>query len=171
VTLKREKVKEFLLEKLQLFNLDPTNVKADLVMFDSAIDHVCRIYRCITQVRGCALLVGVGGSGRQSLTRLAAFIAGYNVRQITASKSYRIQDFREDLKAYYILTGQQNEPTVFLFTDMQIVHESFMEDINGILNSGEVHIALALPTDLYHSYTLHNPKIILLLTLHYRCSL
>ena len=34
--------------------------------------------------------------------------------------------------------GAKNLPTVFLFSDTQIVAELFLEDINNILNSGEV---------------------------------
>lgn len=43
-----------------------------------------------------------------------------------------------DLKQLYRLTGVDNKPTVFLFSDTQIVDESFLEDINNILSSGEV---------------------------------
>ena len=43
-----------------------------------------------------------------------------------------------DLKRFYYATGVKNRATVFLFLDTQIVEESFVEDINNILSSGEV---------------------------------
>ena len=45
---------------------------------------------------------------------------------------------RADIKRLYFVTGVKNRETVFLFMDTQIVEESFVEDINNILSSGEV---------------------------------
>lgn len=51
----------------------------NLVLFESAIEHVLKIHRIITTEFGHALLMGVGGSGRKSTCELAVFIATYDV--------------------------------------------------------------------------------------------
>jgi dynein heavy chain len=47
-------------------------------------------------------------------------------------------EFREDLKGLTRQAGCANRPTVFLFDETQIVMETFLEDVNNILTSGEV---------------------------------
>ncbi|KAK9803422.1 hypothetical protein WJX72_010826 [[Myrmecia] bisecta] len=109
-----------------------------LVMFLDAIEHVSRVSRVVRQPQGHALLLGVGGSGRQSLARLAAHMQDLDVVQIEIAKGYGANEWREDLKRLVKRAGLEGRETLFLFTDTQIVMESFLEDINNLLNSGEV---------------------------------
>jgi dynein heavy chain len=76
-----------------------------LVMFLDACEHICRIARIIRQPQGNALLLGVGGSGRQSLARMASFISGYKISQIEVIKNYSMRNWREDIKAVLLQAG------------------------------------------------------------------
>ncbi len=103
-----------------------------------ATEHASRINRIIKQKGGHALLVGVGGSGRQSLAKLATYIANYELFQIEVNKAYGVASWRGDLKRVLKMAGADCKNVVFLFTDLQIKDEAFLEDISMILNTGEV---------------------------------
>nr|CAB3238531.1 dynein beta chain, ciliary-like [Phallusia mammillata] len=110
----------------------------NLVLFEDAIMHICRINRILESPRGNALLVGVGGSGKQSLSRLAAFISGLDVFQLTLKKGYGMQDLKADLANLYMRTGVKCIGTVFLMTDAHVPDERFLVLINDHLATGEV---------------------------------
>ncbi len=88
----------------------------NLVLFDDALEHLTRVHRVIRMDQGHALLVGVGGSGRQSLAKLAAFAAGCDVFEITLSRGYGEEEFREDLKALYNKLGIENKKVHCLYS-------------------------------------------------------
>ena len=111
----------------------------NITMFVYAAEHISRICRILAQHGGHALLVGVGGSGRKSLARLAAHASGEMlVKEIEMTKTYGMLEWREDLKNMLRLSGGENRDVVFLFSDAQIKDEAFIEDINNLLNAGEI---------------------------------
>lgn len=75
----------------------------DLVFFEDCLQHVARVMRTITLPRGNNLLVGVGGSGKKSITQLAAYTAQCGVFEITLSRGYDEVAFRDDLKVLELL--------------------------------------------------------------------
>ena len=83
------------------------------MLFRFAIEHLSRVSRVIKLPGGHTLLVGVGGSGRQSLTRLAAYMAEFEVVSIELAKGYGVPEWREDLKALMMKAGAEGKPTVF----------------------------------------------------------
>ena len=66
------------------------------------------------------MLIGVGGSGKQSLTKMAAFVGNMACLSIEISRGYGIREFREDIKKFMLKTGVEGLDTVFLFTDSQV---------------------------------------------------
>ncbi|XP_036076372.1 dynein heavy chain 10, axonemal isoform X2 [Rousettus aegyptiacus] len=131
-----EAAKALFQEILEEYN--ESNTKMNLVLFDDALEHLTRVHRTIRMGLGHALLVGVGGSGKQSLARLAAFTAGYEVFEILLSRGYSENNFREDLKSLYLKLGLENKTVMFLFTDAHVAEEGFLELINNMLTSGIV---------------------------------
>lgn len=99
-----EVLKGYLEGMLENYNLEPGLIPMDLVMFTDAMLHLLRIHRVISLPRGDMMLVGVGGSGRQSLTKLAAYLCQYQVFQIEITKNYKSTNFHDDLKAMYQVT-------------------------------------------------------------------
>ena len=93
-------------EALREYN--SVNPIMDLVLFEDAMCHVCRICRIVSADGGHALLVGVGGSGKQSLSRLSAFILLYTLKSIMISSSFGMNDLKTDLQEMYNKSGMKD---------------------------------------------------------------
>ncbi len=111
---------------------------AELVLFDEAAEHVARVARALAPPGGHALLVGVGGSGKQSLARLAARLAGCEVFQVAVTAGYGLPEFRADLAGLFARCGARGARVAFLLTDGHVVDERFLVAVNDLLATGEV---------------------------------
>jgi len=63
----------------------------------------------------------------------------FKIFQIEITKDYKIdKNWKEDVKMCLLQSGAQRQPTTFLIVDTQIIDEKQLEDINNILNTGDV---------------------------------
>mmetsp|Transcript_16431 Transcript_16431/g.11572 ORF Transcript_16431/g.11572 Transcript_16431/m.11572 type:complete len:402 (-) Transcript_16431:4049-5254(-) len=102
------------------------------------MQHITRIARIVEQPVGNALLVGVGGSGKQSLSKLTAFILGQEVFRILVTTSYNLENLKEDIRTVFTKAGVQGSQQLFILTDAQIVDDRFLVFINDILSAGYI---------------------------------
>lgn len=63
-----------------------------------ALEHLSRICRVLRLPKGNALLVGLAGSGKQSLTYLAAYLSEMSVIRPNIVSKYSKNEWREDVK-------------------------------------------------------------------------
>lgn len=75
-----------------------SNQRLTMVLFNAALEHLTRVHRTLRMPRSHALIVGVGGSGRRSTVKLAAFAAGCQLFEIAPSRGYDETAFRDDIK-------------------------------------------------------------------------
>ncbi len=129
-----DELKGTLDQKLQEYN--EQFAMMDLVLFEQAMEHVARIGRIIKHPSGNALLIGVGGSGKQSLSRLSGFICGYEPRQLSVTGNFSVSDFKEVIAEMFNVAGVKGIPIMFLMTDGQIVDNRYLIYINSILANG-----------------------------------
>ena len=133
-----EHIKKIAVEKLEAYNDKNPSKKMALVIFDDALAHLLRLTRTINADAGSAMLVGVGGSGKTSLTRLSASICRHQMFQISLTKSYGMQSLFDDVKLLYEKAGRKGGSVCFLMTDAEVKYEAFLEAINSMLATGEI---------------------------------
>ncbi len=82
-----------------------SSIKMNLVFFEDAVLHLIKILRTLRQPRGNIMLIGVGGSGKQSLIKLSSHIYNMHFKQIEIVKGFGVQHFRDFVKELMFSTG------------------------------------------------------------------
>jgi dynein heavy chain len=71
-------------------------------------------------------LVGVGGSGKKSLSELGAVLSGAKLMKIEPLKKYGKKEFRIDLFNIMLASASSSQHVMFLFPDTDIIQEGFI---------------------------------------------
>jgi dynein heavy chain, axonemal len=106
--------------------------------------HLARISRILSKpLNGHGLLIGLGGNGRKTLSKLACFINACTTFKVDITgggggKGYTRYDWVDDMKNMFKTMGIDNKRVTFQLIDSEIKGEYFMEDIASMLNVGEI---------------------------------
>ena len=76
--------------------------------------------------------------GKQSLSKLSAYINGYMSYQIVLNTSYKINDLKDNIRMLYNKAGVKDDGYLWIFTDGHIKMERFLIYMNDLLASGEI---------------------------------
>ena len=96
------------------------------MLFHDAVCHISRICRILRQPRGNALIVGMGGTGRQSLCKLAAFICNLPIYEVVITRMFTMDSFHETLKRVLLDFGCHDKDGLLYLSDAQIVFEEML---------------------------------------------
>jgi dynein heavy chain len=109
-----------------------------IVFFPDAIQHVLRLARLLRQPGAHSVLLGLGGSGRQTLARLAASASGCTFMRIQRSRGSSHAEFRDGLRHAMEASGVDGIRLCLLLTADDLPSERYMEDVSSLLNTGDV---------------------------------
>ena len=110
----------------------------NLILHRDAIEHLTRITRILSMERGHFLFVGLGGSGKKSLTALGCHLRNTKIKRLNIKKKYTRQDFRTELFDIMRKTAFSLDNVCFLFSEDQALSETYWEDISNVLTQGEI---------------------------------
>ena len=111
--------------------------KINIVMTCHTVHHLVRICRILATPGGNLLMISSSGSGRKSLTRLAAYIQQQCLFEPIIDTKYDDTSWKNDIKSIMMECGTLKKDYTFLITDRQI-RPTFIQDIGSLLSFGEI---------------------------------
>lgn len=102
------------------------------------IAWITRVDRVLARNTGHLIVVGRPGVGRRDIVTLGAYMQQLEICCLNATHDYNVKQFSADLRGYVQRAVIQNERTLLIVEDEQLVNEGFLELINGIISSAEV---------------------------------
>ena len=109
---------------------------SNLVLFQEAVTDIIKISRVLQVTGGHGLLVGVGGSGKRSLTRLASRLAHVDLREIRHDNPNDTTEFSETLKSICREAGVKGLVVAVMITEPLLASSYVMHIVNSMMSGG-----------------------------------
>jgi dynein heavy chain len=121
-----------------LKNYNAENPPLNIFIFQFSMEHILRICRAIRMNNSHMLLMGLGGSGKVSLCKLASVIMDVEYYNLETRKNEKIDNWKDEIKKLLKRAGVNGIRVSLIVNDSYIAHEVCFEDINSLLKSGEI---------------------------------
>lgn len=132
-----KETQQTLITELENYN-QKNDIKLNIVIEKYSTQHLLRITRILSFEGGCGLLLGSYGSGRETLTRLAAFILNYDIFTPSTQPEYNLNYWRQDIKKVLLHVGSSGRKTILLIKESYLKNEEYINDLNSLLTLGEI---------------------------------
>ncbi|XP_029790782.1 dynein heavy chain 14, axonemal [Suricata suricatta] len=109
-----------------------------LVFFKEAIQHIARAARILRQPGSHMLLIGVDGCGKETCASLACHLTECTLCLVPPPRTHTHTEFKEALKRAFLQAGLEGSPTALMVANVNLKQESFLEDLNSVLNSQKI---------------------------------
>lgn len=123
---------------LEQYNLANPRKPLDMVLFNEVLGHLGRLIRVLEQETGHVMLLGHGGTGRRSLARLAGYVLGLKISEVSMKPGYTSESWREDLKDVLQTAGVIGRPVMLLLRDSPFFATTVLDDLSHLVNRAEV---------------------------------
>ncbi|XP_033641711.1 dynein beta chain, flagellar outer arm-like [Asterias rubens] len=139
-----DSVRVLLQDAVEEYNKSHAKIK--LALYRETLQRVCHIARTIMSPHdvGHATLVAEGNPGLSNLfARLAAHLCGFSVFEVnpspmSASVTYKLDQFKADLVAAYTKAGVKGEKILLLLTDEELLNEDFLVYVGEFVVTGAI---------------------------------
>ncbi|XP_065211052.1 dynein axonemal heavy chain 3-like [Planococcus citri] len=108
------------------------------ILFKYALECISSVVRAFQKDKGHVVMVGVNGSGRKTILKLAAMVVQLNIYQIESDSNYDIEQWQNELKNLLMTAGMGNKQYVLLLSDDQLRDERYFDHINTIMSTGDI---------------------------------
>jgi dynein heavy chain len=111
---------------------------SSFVLYDEAVHHILKISRVLGMERSSAMMVGVGGIGKKSITKVSATVSGCHLVHNVKGQGYSLGAYLEDLRQGFKKSGIREDSVCFMLSDEDICDDLFLDYANQYLVTGRI---------------------------------
>ncbi|CRH00097.1 dynein heavy chain, putative [Plasmodium relictum] len=146
-----EELTVFLTEELNEYN---NFYNLNIVLFNDAIRHICKLIRIVDNLKSHALLLGIGGCGKTTISKFSCYISSKTFFEMDFSTHCSDNDIKKYLQNIFHKCAMKNED-IILFLKESKIHDSFFIYVNEYMCSNNI---IDLYTKEEKDYIIHNMR-------------